>query len=210
LRGLRAGSLGVAGFVLALTAHVVAGGAAPAPVVLTLAAGLIALAALLVTAVRLSLLQIGVSLAAMQVVLHEGFMWLAAPSDCTMTALTAVTTGSATKAAQIGQDGQPAMVCAAGMTPAGMGQASAFGAAAMLVAHVAATAVMVVLLAHGERVLWFLVRLVFPASCLRVHLPQLPAVKSSSSTAAPVVRARVRLASGGVGRRGPPVLSAIV
>ena len=207
MRGLRAGSLGVVGLVLALTAHVVAGGAAPAPVALTLAAGLIALAALLVTAVRLSLLQIGVSLAAMQVVLHEGFMWLAAPADCTMTALTAV---SAPSAMQIGQDGQPAMVCAAGMTPAGMGQGSTFGAAAMLVAHVMATAVMVVLLAHGERVLWFLVRLVFPAPCPRVHLPQLPAVRSDFPHAAPMVRARLRLTSGGVGRRGPPVLSAIV
>ena len=54
LRGLRAAALGVVGFVLALAAHVTAGGARPGPVVLLLLAGLIGLAAVLLTGARLS------------------------------------------------------------------------------------------------------------------------------------------------------------
>ena len=49
LRGLRAASLGVVGFVLALVAHLAAGGAAPGPVVLLLLAGLIGVASVLLT-----------------------------------------------------------------------------------------------------------------------------------------------------------------
>ena len=54
LRGLRTASLGVTGFVLALMAHVAAGGGAPGPVALLLLAGLIGLGAFLLTVVRLS------------------------------------------------------------------------------------------------------------------------------------------------------------
>ena len=204
LRGLRAASLGVVGFVLAFAAHVTAGGAVPGPVMLTLLAGLTGLAAVLLTAVRLSPLRIGVSLAAMQVVLHEVFGWLGAPVDCATTAM------GATGAMQMGGQGsQSALTCTAGMASVGIGQGSVFGATVMLGAHIAATAVMVALLAYGEKVLWLLVRWVRPAPWLRVHLPQLPTVRAVSSTAPPMVR--LRLASGGVGRRGPPTqaLSAI-
>lgn len=205
LRGLRAASLGVVGFVFALVAHVTAGGAAPGPLVLILLAGLIGLAAVLLTSVQLTPLRIGVSLAAMQVVLHEAFGWLGAPVDCPTTAM------SATGAMQMGGQGrQSALACATGMASAGMGHGSVFRATAMLGAHVAATALMAALLANGERLLWFLARWVRPASWLRVRLPQLPATQTTSATAPPMVR--VQLASGGVGRRGPPpeVLSAIV
>src|SRR5450631_1839001 len=89
LRGLRAASLGVVGFLLALVAHVTAGGATPGPVVLVGLVGLVGLVAVLLTGVRLSPLRIGVSLAAMQMVLHEAFMWLGAPGDCVMTAVSA-------------------------------------------------------------------------------------------------------------------------
>jgi hypothetical protein len=199
LRGLRAASLGVVAFVLAFVAHVTAGGAAPGPVMLILLAGLTGLAAVLLTAVRLSPLRIGVSLAALQIVLHEAFGWLGAPVDCATTAV------GATGAMQMGgQGGQSALTCAAGM-----GQGSVFGATAMLGAHIAATAVMAALLAYGEKVLWLLVRWVRPDPWLCVRLPQLPAMQAVSSTAPPMVR--LRLASGGVGRRGPPpqALSAI-
>jgi len=204
LRGLRAASLGVVGFVLAFVAHMAARGAAPGPGMLILLAGLTGLAALLLTAIRLSPLWIGVSLAAMQVVLHEAFGWLEAPVDCATTAV-----GAAEAMRMGGQGSQSALTCTAGMASAGMGQGSAFGATAMLGAHIAATTVMVALLAYGEKMLWLLVRWVRPASWLRVRLPQLPTVRAVSSTAPPMVR--LRLASGGVGRRGPPTqaLSAI-
>ena len=61
LGGLRAASLGVVGFVLARVAHVAAGGLTPGPVMLSLLAGLIGLAAVLLTRVRVSALGSGMS-----------------------------------------------------------------------------------------------------------------------------------------------------
>jgi hypothetical protein len=198
LRGLRAASLGVVGFVFALAAHVAAGGGTPGPVVLLLLAGLIGLAAVLLTGARLSPVRVGVSLAAMQVVLHEAFMWLGAPAACVMPVMNA----PAGAPMGMGQGAQPVLGCTAGMTPAGMGPSSVFAAMAMLGAHVAATAVMAALLAHGERVLWFAAGWVRPAPWLRVGLPELPAVRLFSFGAPQMLR--VRFARGRVGRRGPP------
>jgi hypothetical protein len=196
LRALRAGSLGIVALALAFLAHVAAGGAAPGPVVLVLLAGLIGLATVVLTADRLSPVRIGLSLAAMQVVLHETFMWLGAPTDCAMAAL------SVRGAMQMGHGGPATLACANGMAPAGMGQGQTLGAWAMFCAHVGAMTVMAVLLAYGEKVLWFLAGWVRPTGWLRVRLPQLRAVQAIASVAPPIMR--VRFASGGVGRRGPP------
>ena len=78
IRGLRAGSLGVGGFVLALIAHEAAHGVVPGPAPLLLLGGLTGLAALLLTGVRLSPVRVGLSLIVMQVTLHEAFMRLSA------------------------------------------------------------------------------------------------------------------------------------
>jgi hypothetical protein len=68
--------------------------------------------------------------------------------------------------------------------------------------HVAATAVMAAL-AYGEKVLWFLLaEYVRPTRWLSVGLPELPALRITSSGAPRMFR--MRLACGGVGRRGPP------
>jgi hypothetical protein len=198
LRGLRAASLGVVGFVLALAAHVAAGGATPGPVVLLLLAGLIGLAAVLLTVVRLSPFRVVVSLAVMQVVLHEAFMWLSVPAACVMPVMNA----PAGAHMDMGQGAQPLLNCATGMTYTGMGQSSVFAATAMLGAHVAATALMAALLAYGERVLWFLAGWVRPRWWLRVGLPQFLTIRVFSFGEPPMVR--VRFACGGVGRRGPP------
>lgn len=196
LRGLRAASLGVVGFVLALVAHVAAGGAAPGPAALLILAALIGLAAVLLTGARLSPVRVVVSLTAMQVVLHEAFMWLASPTACSMTGMSAPAGGP------MGHGGQPALECATGMAHAGMGQTSLFAATSMVLAHVASTAVMAALLAYGEQVLWFLARCVRAPRWFRVGLPELPAVRVVSSGAPRMLR--VRFACGGVGRRGPP------
>ena len=198
LRGLRAASLEVVGFVLALAAHVAAGGGTPGPVVLLLLGGLIGLAAVLLTGARLSPVRVGVCLAAMQVVLHEAFMWLGAPAGCVMPAMN--TPVGAHMA--MGQGARPMLNCAAAMTSAGMGHSSVFAATAMLGAHGAATALLAALLAYGERVLWFAAGWVRPAPWLRVRPPELPAVLFFSSGAPPMVP--VPFAGGGVGRRGPP------
>jgi hypothetical protein len=197
LRGLRAASLGVVGVVLALVGHVAAGGAAPRPVDLLLLAGLAGLAALLLTGVRLSPVRLVLSLTAMQLVLHEAFMLLGAPTACVMTPASTPAGGGMSHA------GQPMLGCATGMAEAGMGQTSMFAGTAMVGAHIAATAVMAALLTYGEKVLWLLAGWVLPPRWLRVVLPELPEVRVGSSPAPTVVRAR--FAYGGVGLRGPPL-----
>jgi len=183
LRGLRAASLSIVGFVLALVAHAAAGGVAPGPVALLLLAGLVGLAAVLLTGGRLGPVRVGVSLTTMQVVLHEVFMRLG-------------TTGMAhTGMADSGMAGT-------GMAEAGMTERSLLAATAMVDAHVAAIAVMAVLLAYGEKAVWFLAGCVRTLRWLRVGLPALPAVRGVSLGAPRMYR--VRFASGGVGRRGPP------
>jgi hypothetical protein len=195
LRGLRAASLGVVGFLLALVAHLAAGSAAPGPVVLVLLAGFTGLAAVLITRVRLSPVRIGVSLTALQVILHEVFMRLGERAGCLMTGV------SAPAGAHLGH-GQPMLGCATGMAHAGMGQPSMLAMPAMVGAHVAATAVMAALLAYGERVLWALAGFVRPPRWLRVGLPHLPAVQTASFGAPRLFS--LRFACSGVGRRGPP------
>jgi len=194
LRGLRAGSLGVVGLVLALVAHVAAGGAAPGPVVLIVLAGLTGLAAVLLTRVRLGPVRVGMSLTAMQVVLHELFMRVSSPA-CQMTGMRAPASGHLSH-------GAPMLHCATGMARAGMGQRSVLAATAMVGAHVMATAVLAAAMAHGEKVLWLLAGWVDPPRWLRVGLAELPAVRVVSVGAPQIFR--MRLATGGVGRRGPP------
>ncbi len=179
LRGLRAALLGGVGFALALVAHLTAGGAAPGPVALLFLAGLGGLAAVLLTKTRLSPVRLGVSLAAMQVVLHEAFMWLGAPAGMA-----------------------PMQMAPTEMGPAEIGASSAFAATAMVGAHVAATAAMAILLAYGEKVLWFLAGCLRPLCGLDLHLPELPAPRVVLSGTPRMFG--LRLACGGVGRRGPP------
>jgi len=197
LRGLRAASLGAVGFALALVAHVAAGGAAPGPVVLLVLAGPVSLAAVLLTGTRLSPVRVGVSLSAMQVVLHQAFLWLGAPAACPIRGVSGPPGGP------MGHGGgtTPLVECASGMAQA-MGSGSTFAATAMVGAHVAATAVMAALLAYGDQVLWFLAGCVRPPQWLRVGPPELPGVRVASSGAPRTLR--LRYACGGVGTRGPP------
>jgi hypothetical protein len=166
--------------------------------VLLLLAGLVGIASVLLTRVRLSPVRVVVSLAAMQMALHEALMGLSAPAGCVMTGMSTHAGGRV----GMGQGGQLVPECAAGLAQAGMGQSSVFAATAMLGAHVVATALMAALLVYGERVLWFLAGWVRPAPWLRVGVPELPAARVFSFGAPPMLR--VRFACGGVGRRGPP------
>jgi hypothetical protein len=195
LRVLRAASLGIAGFVLALVGHVAAGGSAPGLAVLVLLAWLIGLAAVLLTRVRLSAVRVGLSLTSIQVVLHEAFMRLSAPVDCLMTGASAAT-------GHPGHGGPGVLDCATTVTQEGMGQRSVLATATMVVAHVAATAVLAALLAYGEKVLWFLAGCMPAPRWLRIRLPEIPVVVVVSPRAPRMLR--VRSAYGGVGLRGPP------
>ena len=197
LRGLRAASLGFVGFVLALVAHVAAGGVTPGPAALLLLAGLISLATVLLTGARLSPVRIGLFLAVMQVVLHEALMWLGAPAGCVMTGASAPSGG------HLGHS-QQMLDCATTMAQAGMGHRSMFATTIMVGAHVAATAVMAALLAFGEKMLWFLAGYVRPLRRIRTGLPA-PSAVSLVLCGEPRML-RVQFAAGGVGRRGPPRL----
>src|ERR1035437_3350922 len=191
LRGVRAASLGIVGFVLALVGHKAAGGDTPGPVALLLLTGLIGLAAVLLTVVRLSPVRVILSLATMQVALHEAFMWLGSPTAC------AITQMSAPAGRNMAHDGQPTLTCATGMAQTGMSQNSVFTGIAMVGAHVVATAVMAALLAYGETVLWILAGWVRAPRWMRIGLPKVPAVPLVPSGLPPMLP--VPFASSGVG-----------
>jgi hypothetical protein len=196
LRGLRAASLGGVGFGLTLTAHLAAGGSAPGPVVLLTLAGLTGLVAVLLTGARLGRVAVGVALTAMQLVLHQAFIWLATAGDCSMSGMDASAGG------HLSPGGQPMLKCATGMAHAGMSQTSMSAATTMLAAHVVATAAMAALLAYGEKALWFLAGYLRPARWLHVRLPELSALRIRPSCVPQ--RLPARFACGGVGQRGPP------
>jgi hypothetical protein len=187
LRGLRASSLALVAFSLALVAHVTAGGAAPGPAVLLPLAGFIGLAAALLTRTLLTPLRIGISLGAVQVGLHEAFMRLGSLPDCPMT------DGSMAGGMQMGHGGQPMAACATGLAHAGLAQGSALTGSTMIGAHLAATAVMAGLLAGCAR----------PARWLRVAPPEPPSARAAACHAPPTTCPQ--LTSGGIGRRGPPM-----
>jgi hypothetical protein len=185
LRGARATSLGVTGFILALAAHSAAGGAAPGLAALLLMAGLTGLAALLLTRARVSPSGIGSWLILMQVVLHEAFMGLGPSAVMVQAGMT------------------HAGMAQAGMAPAGMSARSPFADTRMLAAHVAATALMAALLAYGEKALWLLAGYAGPPRSVSTDLPELPPVHPAVAPAPRLVR--LCFADGGVGRRGPPL-----
>lgn len=132
------------------------------------------------------------------VVLHEVFMLLGAQTGCVITGMSAPAGGLMGH----GAPAVPPSGCAIAMAHTGMGKPSLFAATAIIGAHVAATAVMVALLAYGEKVLWLRAGWVCPPRSSRVGLPELLAVRVMSSGGSP--KLRVRFAFGGVGRRGPP------
>jgi len=197
LRGLRASSLSLVGFTLALVAHLTAGGSVPGPAMLLLLAGFVGLAAVLLTRTRLTPLRVVMSLSAMQVGLHEAFMRLGPQAGCPLTG------GSMAGGMQMGYEGQTMDACATELAHAVLAQGSVLTGATMIGAHLTATAVMAGLLAYGEQALWFLAGCVRPARWLRVAAPEPPPDLIAASCAPRTTC--MRFTSGGVGRRGPPM-----
>jgi hypothetical protein len=190
LRLSRAAVLGACCLLLSLTAHVLAGGAAPSAMAMLVLAVPVACLSILVTGERAGLLRIGSALAATQVGLHEGFMLLAQP-HCSLPAMAGHAHSAAVGAA---------MSCSPAMPMAGP-------SVVMVAAHVAAAAATGLLLWQGERLLWALV------TWLAVTLPQAlrPVSAPARRPAQPVVvrrSARLWTTLGGVGRRGPPAVAA--
>lgn len=181
--------LGACCLLLSLTAHVLAGEAAPSLVALLVLAVPVACLSTLVTGERAGLLRIGSTLAATQVGLHEGFMLLAQP-HCDQPAMA----GHGHTAAGAALSCTPAMQMAGPST-------------VMLTAHVAAAVATGLLLWLGERVLWALVT--WLAGALPQALDPLPGPAGRSARTVVVRRSTPSLTTlGGVGRRGPPALAA--
>jgi hypothetical protein len=190
LRLGRAAVLGTCCLLLSLTAHVLAGGAAPSPVALLALAVPVGCLSILVTGERAGLARIGGTLAATQLGLHEGFMLLAQP-HCALPAMAG--------------HGHSALAgTTASCTPA---MPMAGSSVAMVAAHVAAAVATGLLLWQGERLLWALV------TWLAVTIPQavdpLPVPDRRRARLLDVRRtARSLTTIGGVGRRGPPAVAA--
>jgi hypothetical protein len=186
----RAAVLGATCLLLALTGHVLAGGAAPSVGVVLVLAVPVACLSVLVTGGRGGALRIGAVLAVTQVGLHEAFM-LTTQGHCAPVA-------NALAAHAHGRPGA-AERCMAAMPMAGP-------SFAMIAAHAAAAVATGLVLWQGERLLWaFLTWLAatLPGAPLRLAL-------RTAYRGTPAVRrvAGVVALPGGVGRRGPPTWSA--
>ena len=178
---------------LALAAHLAAGGRSPS------VAGLLAIGVLLVLASvgaagrQRGAVAIVVGLGATQWVLHHAFSVLAVAGSGTALASASGSAGSHHLA--------HALPPAAGVLPAA-GMADMHAGPGMLSFHLVASALTALLLARGEAVLWRLVGCLCPRLPLAAASPavavQLPVAVQSG---APV---RLRLLTGGLGRRGPP------
>lgn len=188
LRLVRSTVLATTCLLLALTAHVLAGGAMPSATVLAVLAIPLVCGCIWVTARRTGPVRLGVLLLGSQLGLHETFMTLAHPACHPAVA------------------GHAAMSMPAGCGPSAatttMTTTMAAPSTAMLLAHVTAAAGLGLVLWYGERILWALMSWLTATA---------PSGRSVTLVCAPVPTAPVRrpLTSapvlGGVGRRGPPV-----
>ncbi len=192
LRWVRAAVLGLSCVLLALGAHVLAGGAAPSALTLLVLAVPIGCSCVLATGTRAGPLRIGLVLAAGQVGLHEAFMLAGAGAGC----------GPATAAGVMPTHGTAAMVHCAG------GPAMAGPSTTMVGAHIAAGLATALLLAHGERLLWAGHGWAVRPYLLLEHAGTRPITRSA---VLPVVRrgSSTRRPMGGVRRRGPPSVVAV-
>jgi hypothetical protein len=192
LRLGRSAVLGAGCLLLALSAHVLAGGPAPSVLAVIVLAVPVTCSCVLVTGRQAGLGRIGTVLGLTQVGLHQGFMALAHP-DCagTTASLPAHLAGHAA-----GGAGVPAS-CGPAMQMAG-------GSAAMVAGHVLAAGITALLLWQGERLLWALLA--------GLGWSGLPGAEATIPARARVLGAPVAgrgsrsiALLGGVGRRGPPV-----
>lgn len=182
---------------LSLLAHVAAGGSAPTPVSLAVVGVGLTLASLVLTARRLRMADLVLALGAAQLGLHEAFMWLdPARTACQTAVLVHAHHGA-----------HHLLACGAmRMDP----HSAAISPALMTVAHAVAAVLLAVLLAHGERALWFLAQYLRD---LRPRLVATPGVTAPGPLRRPTLHLAFRsnpsgLTSGGLGRRGPPPLGA--
>lgn len=192
LRLGRSAALGASCLLLALAAHVLAGGPAPSLLAVIVLAVPVSCACVLATGRRAGLARIGTVLGLTQLGLHQAFVALGQP-PCTgsTTSLPGHLAGHTGAGAGISASCGPAMHMAG-------------GSAVMVAGHVLAAGLTALVLWQGERLLW--------AVLAWLGWTALPSTETTLAARARVVRAAVvrRVTGsiavlGGVGRRGPPV-----
>jgi hypothetical protein len=202
LRLLRAASFAASVLILALTAHVVGGAAAPSPMVIAAIAMLMLPVASLLAGRRRGLPALAGGLLAGQVVLHHVFMAFAASPVCrVLPGPTAPATGGAYLHDHARMT-QAAFSSCASVAPAPShdGGTSLW----MVLAHGVAIAALAVLLTRGEQVLWLVADRLIPRLPAPVVLVR-PCITRLAILARRVVAPRPPLLAGGTGRRGPPL-----
>ena len=178
----RAAAFGVATLALAAGAHVAAGGGLPSMTILAILAVPVSVAAVALTGRRCGPVLLLGSMATAQVLLNK-----------MLKALTV----------QVPDDMADQLSDASILGLVGQTMAGADGSVTMTAAHVVATVITALLLAHAEQALWQLVYRLLPA------LPSEPVVVGRRSLWTPafisVPALAPSLVSGGLGLRGPPV-----
>lgn len=204
LRLVRALAVALVVVALAAGGHVLAGGAAPSPLLLGAGGVAVLLAATVLAGRRLSGTRIVALLGLGQAGLHT--LLALSPAPACAAGVPAAVSGHAGHSVQgVGDAASVATgLCATAGGHAHAGDALLAGGTVMLAAHVAATALTAVLLLHGERALWSLWGWLLPAVRVvrAVPLPVFPRL--------PRPEAALRVAPRPVlldaaSRRGPPV-----
>jgi hypothetical protein len=198
LRWLRSAALAAAAVGLAAAAHLLAGGDVPGLGALSVLTLLTCLVCVLVTGRQRGVVAITATMAALQLVLHEGFMLMAPmaadPGAC----------GHVLSEHHGHTAGALQALCGDQLVATGdhLGTSPT-----MLLAHTGAVVLLSAALARGERALWLLRRLLVPRlpAC---PLPAAPHVTPSPSTAV-VLRAPTASARS-FSRRGPPATPSTV
>ena len=207
LRWTRAGTVATVATLLAVAAHVQAGGPAPSlPVLAFLVLGLTAASATLLAGPA-STLRVVLLTAGGQLVAHHVLTAASAPAVAG-----SPTRGMAGVAGMAGHHAGHVVEHGAPDTVAGIGALAPPLLAAdarMMAAHLAAAAVVGLWLAAGERAVWTLLTHIWRS--LRLPDSMAPSTPAPGSSPAPQLAGTTlaRIAAGSVVRRGPPRLLAI-
>lgn len=185
---MRAAVFGTLALLLAVAAHAAAGGPLPDPLTVVALGMPVACASVVLARRRRGLVGITVCLALAQVLLHEGLMLASTMSSCAPAA-----------AGGGGHAAMPGMQVAS-CTTTSMG--AMVPGAVMITAHLLATLVTALLLAHGERLASRLGAWVGLRPPLAVARPA-ARVPGAIPSAVPQVVTQL-VATGSLSRRGPP------
>jgi hypothetical protein len=212
LRGPRATVLAAVAMLLAVTAHLVGGGALPSlPWLVVLTVPLV-WGGVALTVRPLGPVALASALGAAQLGLHEALMVLSAPACAASSAGAPGMSGMAGMHA-----GHGALAASCAMSTMHGPAAAALPASAMLVAHIVATVCTALLLARGEQALSTLLallgvlaaqvrRLVRPSAAVAARvLPDSTRLRATSRGWAEVARLTSAVLEAAGGRRAPPL-----